>query len=383
MFPEIKLGEVLVPTSRPEAVEADREYPLLGTRWYAGGLFIKDIKPGSEVRAKTLYRVEEGDFVYNRLFAWKGSFATATSDDAGCYVSNEFPCFRPSADRLDGRFLQWYFSREATWNEALGHSTGGTPTSRNRLKEDKFLSFSIPLPPLAEQRRIVARIDALAAKIEEAQNLQQRVEQDLQRLSRSIISDSGDSEAISTRMSELVTLRTPDVQVEPTGRYHFAGVYSFGRGVFPGQVKSGSEFSYEKLTRLRVGDFVYPKLMAWEGALGVVPPECDGLVVSTEFPVFEIDREKVLPEVLDVYFRTPSVWQSLAGTSTGTNVRRRRLNPREFLAYDFPLPPMGTQQLLCRVREHAVRIEELQFQSARNLNALLPAILDRAFKGEL
>ena len=32
------------------------------------------------------------------------------------------------------------------------------------------------------------------------------------------------------------------------------------------------------LTRLRAGDFVYPKLMAWEGAFGVVPPECEGIV---------------------------------------------------------------------------------------------------------
>lgn len=67
-----------------------------------------------------------------------------------------------------------------------------------------------------------------------------------------------------------------DVAVDGSVPYRFAGVYSFGRGVFPSVVKSGSEFSYERLSTVRTGDFIYPKLMAWEGALGVVPPEWDG-----------------------------------------------------------------------------------------------------------
>src|SRR5207244_8036083 len=109
-----------------------------------------------------------------------------------------------------------------------------------------------------------------------------------------------DKHAVPTPMKELVTLRECDVVVQPDVLYEFAGVYSFGEGVFRGQRKSGSEFAYARLTRLRSGNFVYPKLMAWEGALGVVPHDCDGLVVSPEFPVFEINEDRVLPEVLDV-----------------------------------------------------------------------------------
>src|SRR5437016_3918468 len=167
-WPLVALAAVLTPVSRPEPVKPEATYSILGAHWYAGGLYTKEITTGAGIQATNLYRVEEGDFVYNRLFAWKGSFAVATKDNSGCYVSNEFPCFRPNTDRLDARFLWRYFSRSSTWNDALALSTGGTPTSRNRLKEDKFLAFKIPLPPLDQQRRIVVRIEALAAKIEEA-----------------------------------------------------------------------------------------------------------------------------------------------------------------------------------------------------------------------
>jgi type I restriction enzyme, S subunit len=155
------------------------------------------------------------------------------------------------------------------------------------------------------------------------------------------------------------------------------------RGVFRGLERQGMEFAYPRLSRLRAGDFVYPKLMAWEGALGVVPDECDGLVVSTEFPVFEVNRERVFPEVLDVYFRTPSVWPKLSGASTGTNVRRRRLNPADFLKHRMPLPSAATQVRLRDVKQRIDSVKRLHAETAKELDAMVPAVLDKAFRGEL
>jgi type I restriction enzyme S subunit len=151
-----------------------------------------------------------------------------------------------------------------------------------------------------------------------------------------------------TSLRELMTLRPPDIEVAPNNLYHFAGVYCFVRGLFAGQKKQGLEFAYKRLTRLRSGDFVYPKLMAWEGALAVVPPECDGLYVSPEFPVFEIDTKQAEPKYLDYYFRRRSVWPKLSGESTGTNVRRRRLHPSSFLRYEIELPPLAEQQRIVK-----------------------------------
>ncbi|HEV2177399.1 MAG TPA: restriction endonuclease subunit S [Terriglobia bacterium] len=334
---------------------------------------------GSETKYSTLSRVEAGDIVVNKIWARNGSVAVVPEALGGAYVSGEFPTFIPAPRMLDPRWFHWFTKTPNCWEQCDEKSRG--TSGKNRIRPEQFLAIAIPLPPLDEQQRIVARIEALAAKIQEARGLRREVLSGCDDLCRSILLH--DATPAPTPMRALVKLREPDVTVHADESYDFAGVYCFGEGVFRGQRKSGMEFAYARLTRLRAGDFVYPKLMAWEGALGVVPPECEGLVVSSEFPVFEIDTALALPETLDVYFRTPSVWPTLAGASTGTNVRRRRLNPANFLEFEMPLPPMNSQRKLSEIKRRVDAMKRLQAVTTAEFDALLPSILDRAFRGKL
>ena len=77
------------------------------------------------------------------------------------------------------------------------------------------------------------------------------------------------------------------------------------------------------------------------------------------------------------------MWAEVSGLGTGTNVRRRRLNPQDFLAYRFPLPSRSTQERLRKVRAQIDTLKPLQAQTAAELTALLPSMLDRAFNGQL
>jgi type I restriction enzyme S subunit len=280
--------------------------------------------------------------------------------------------------KMATKFLWWYF-RSNTFREILEiELPNGIKTE---LKASRLLALSIPLPPLAEQQRIVARIEALSSQIARAKQLQQEIATEAEGLCLSLISK--DREATQVPMSELLELKRPDVEVRPDEIYQFAGVYSFGRGVFKGVKRLGMEFSYTHLTTLKTNDFVYPKLMAWEGAMAIVPPEYDGYVVSTEFPVFRVKENRVLPETLATYFKNPAIWPKISGVSTGTNVRRRRLNPKEFLRYNFTLPSMQTQVQLREIRVKVACIINDQLGLVRNLESLMPSILAKAFKGEL
>jgi type I restriction enzyme S subunit len=379
-WPNLPLGEALRQRQCDVAVNAADSYQFAGVYSFGRGVFRGQKKLGNQFVYRRLTRLRSGDFVYPKLMAWEGAFGTVPARCDGCVVSTEFPVFELNPERISPDFLSFYFQIPRVWQEISGGSTG-TNVRRRRLHPDDFLRALIPLPPLTEQRRVVARIEELAAQLSEARTLRRQADDEADALLRSILTH--DEESTPTRMRELVKLRSPDVTVRPDETYQFAGVYCFGRGVFKAGRKSGMDFAYSHLTRLRAGEFVYPKLMAWEGALGVVPPDCDSCVVSTEFPVFEVDEDRVLPEVLDTHFRTPSVWPKLAGQSTGTNVRRRRLNPQDFLDYEMPLPSRKTQVTLRKVKAEVDELQRLQAETSAELSALLPSILDRAFSGGL
>ncbi|MDR1685767.1 MAG: hypothetical protein LBR82_04890 [Desulfovibrio sp.] len=64
-------------------------------------------------------------------------------------------------------------------------------------------------------------------------------------------------------------------------------------------------------------------------------------------------------------------------------MRRRRLNPGDFLNYKMPLPSMQTQKIFRKIKIEVDALKRLQAETAADLDVLLPAVLDRAFKGEL
>jgi type I restriction enzyme S subunit len=375
----IPLGSVLKKSDNWIEIDPLKHYTELTVHLWGRGASARRTVEGSEIAGPRRLEVLKGEFVVSRIDARHGAFAIIPDDLNGAIVSNDFPTFRPNPERLLPEYLGW-LSRTQAFVQACRAASEGT-TNRIRLKEETFAQIEIRLPPLAEQRRIVAEMERVTAKIEEARELQKIIETEAVALCHAIISPEHCDKIETIRVGELVTLREPDVDVQADEEYHFAGIYSFGRGVFRGETRSGLNCSYKRLTRLRLNDFVYPKLMAWEGAFGLVTEDCAGLVVSTEFPVFGIDTSRALPEFFDVYFSDPKVWPTLP--SKGTNVRRRRLHPEDFGLYEVPLPDRKTQLKLSTTKAKVDRLKALQAQTRAELDALLPSILDRAFKGAL
>jgi type I restriction enzyme S subunit len=173
-WPCVKLREVLTPAAREEAVDASKEYRLLGIRLEGQGPFLRETVMGTQTSAAKLFRVAKGDFIYSRLFACRGAFGVISEELDGCYVSGEFPTFVPAAGNVNVQFLKYWFRLPSVIATVDADCSGSTPLTRNRFKENFFLALEIPLPPLAEQRRVVARIEELAAQINEARTLRQQ-----------------------------------------------------------------------------------------------------------------------------------------------------------------------------------------------------------------
>ena len=169
-WPKVELGGVLKYVARPINVQADEIYREIGIRSHGKGVFHKQPISGLELGNKKVFWVEPGDFVLNIVFAWEGAVCVLGAAERGMIGSHRFPTFRADESRLDIRFLLAFF-KTPNGVEMLGRISPGGAGRNRTLSKTAFLKLEIPLPPLAEQRRVVARIEELAAQIHEARTL--------------------------------------------------------------------------------------------------------------------------------------------------------------------------------------------------------------------
>ncbi len=377
MWPLVPLGEFIKHRKEFIQIEDSSVYKLCRVQWYGQGVALRGTVPGLEVKTKAQQICRTNDFIVAEIDAKEGGFGIVPLELDGAIVSGHYYLFDVDQTRLHPRFLAQYV-RTAHFRDQV-QAQGSTNYSAVRASD--VCRYTIPVPPRDEQLRLATAFEKFAEKHAQIIKLREESNHGLEALCRSILFSAPTSPFVP--IGDLVSLRQLDTTVERQNSYQFAGVYCFGKGVFKGQKKNGTEFAYDRLTKIRAGEFTYPKLMAWEGALGIVPPECDGCFVSPEYPVFTVDSERVLPEVLDVYFRTPSVWPILAEASTGTNVRRRRLHPSAFLNLRMPVPPMAAQLRIRKTRQASEAIFSIRRSSETEVAALLGSVLNRAFSGPL
>jgi len=381
-WPRVPLGELLAPVSRPEAVDPKKTYRILGAHWYAHGLYTKETLSGAEIRAPRVFRIEKGDFVYNRLFAWKGSFAVATEENHVCYVSNEFPSFEAKDNRIDLNFLWKYFSRETAWTEALGFSTGGTPTSRNRLKEEAFFKLTIPLPPLGEQRRLVERIDALAGKINAVHSATTDIDKQNQLLLSATFRQMIQKSPLLP-LGDIAPLTRRPAKIDPLQEYPRVSVRSFGRGTFHNPPLKGSEITWEKPHLVKADDVLISNIKAWEGAIAVAKPEDDGRYGSHRYLTYVPVPGIATARFVCFFLLSPEGLYEVGEASPGSADRNRTTSAKALLKIPVPLPSYEQQIWFGQLYDKVENIRQLQAEASAGRIAMLPAILDRAFRGEL
>ncbi|GAC1404256.1 MAG: hypothetical protein NVSMB49_22600 [Ktedonobacteraceae bacterium] len=160
------LEEIVLPIERLEVPDAEKLYRQIGVKLWGEGAYERETIYGSQTKYSTLSMVEANDIIINKIWARNGSVAVVPKYLDGSYVSGEFPTFVPIQGKLNPRWFHWLTKTKGFWMQCDEKSRG--TSGKNRIRPEMFMKITIPLPPLEEQQRIVARIEELATKIEEA-----------------------------------------------------------------------------------------------------------------------------------------------------------------------------------------------------------------------
>ena len=109
-----------------------------------------------------MFAAYPGDVVFSRIDARNGAIGVLQEGITRAVVTSEFPVFVPVPDRIDGGFVKLVL-RTGNFLAALRTKASGT-SGRKRITPDAFADLRVPLPPLNEQRAIVAAHRAALAR---------------------------------------------------------------------------------------------------------------------------------------------------------------------------------------------------------------------------
>ncbi|WP_158679830.1 hypothetical protein [Deinococcus sp. NW-56] len=100
------------------------------------------------------------------------------------------------------------------------------------------------------------------------------------------------------KLGEVVRPVQRTINVEPGQAYRTIGVRWWGGGAYERQTIDGAQTAAKTLSLVREGDLIINKIWVRHGSTAIAGADVDGCAASSEFPTFEVDRERVLPEWL-------------------------------------------------------------------------------------
>jgi type I restriction enzyme, S subunit len=372
---EVALGDVLTPRTEVCSINPDRRYQEVTVSLWGKGVRLRRTLMGSDIAATTRNVARVGDFVISKIDARNGAYGFIPPELDGAIVTNDFPLFSVTEHAIP-RWIYWV-SRSRFFVELCRASSEGT-TNRVRLKESKFVQVRIPLPPFADQQRLVAHLDTIEARLTRAQELRGEQEQELQATLRCAFHGI-EAHAEWKPLSEVAPLAWRQISIDPDASYTEYGVRSFYKGIFPRRTVPGSVFSWQELYRLQTGDIVFSNIMAWEKAIAVAESKHDGWVGNHRMLVCEPRPHVVLPSCLHHYFMTGEGFAKILQASPGTVARNRTLKADNLMAIHVPVPPMSQQRAFEVLCQQVAQIRAMRASYAAELLALIPSMLDRIF----
>ena len=138
--------------------------------------------------------VQAGDVLLNITGASIGRVTTAPDDMAGARVNQHVCIIRPKVG-LAPRFLAHFL---ASPNEQARVMTNQVGVTRQALTKAMVVNWEVPVPPLAEQRRIVAEIEKQFTRLDAGIAALKRVQANLKRYRASVLKAACEGKLVPT-----------------------------------------------------------------------------------------------------------------------------------------------------------------------------------------
>lgn len=385
-WPSVKLGEIVkdLTNERIFSVKSDDEIidPTISSATHT--ISVAGKNSGLTVRIKKRVLICPGDLVFSRLHTQNGAFAFS---DQYFHATTTFIPLSINEKMIEPRFLFWAL------HSCVPTLSASDSVGRETYKTSQILNLEIPLPYLQEQQRILRRLEEFQLKIEKICVLRKQTIIELEEMQASAIrrviqnvsAEKVDLQDVCTAIIDnlhstpkysengIPCIRSPDVG---WGKLNLIDAFRTDDDEYLRRVVRGAP---------KADDIVLVREGGGTGKAAIVLPD-QKFSLGQRVMMIRPDKEKVIPrfflyQILSPLIQEDQILPICKGSASP------HLNIGSLKKFHFRLPSLSDQnRIVTYLDEFLAKKEELkifQDETAIEIKALLPSILNKAFKGEL
>lgn len=393
----IKLGLLLQSSKEKtdEFSDADLKYVGLEHMQKDGGIIAYDSADG----VKSLKNVfHPGQILYGKLRPYLNKHDIATFDGV---CSTDILVFNAISVTIP-KFINFFLDQDTFIAYAVSNSKG---INLPRVSESVVLDAKCPLPPFAEQQRIVDRIESLFAKLDEAKQKAQDALDSFETRKAAILHKAFTGELTAQWRKEHGVGMESWENISVSELCHSLKYGTAKKSSSEGKVvviRMGNlqdgEINWDDLAysndkediekyKLIPGDVLFnrtnsPALVGKTSIYrGEYPAIYAGYLIKLDY-----DRSRVIGDYLNYSLNTVSAKEYCNSVKTD-GVNQSNINAKKIGAYRFDMPKISEQTEIVRILDDLLAKEQQAKEAAEKvleqIDLIKKSILARAFRGEL
>jgi type I restriction enzyme S subunit len=268
-------------------------------------------------------------------------------------------------------------------------------SAQPQITREGLRAVEIPLPPIAQQKRIAAILD----KAEELRSLRRQALAQLNAMTQSIFLEMFGDPAINPKgwdifkVSDYVSTFQGGKNIDPEDektvtRNRVVKVSSVTSMIFRPEESKPLPDSYEPPEDhfIKPGDLLFSRANTTElvGAVAYVQSTPKNITLADKVWRF-VWKEPLKVDSIFIWFlfQTPAMRYEIGRRATGTSGSMKNISQPKTLSIPTILPPLPLQQEFARRVEEIEQLKVTHRESLAHLDALFASLQHRAFRGEL
>ena len=329
--------------------------------------------------------MKDGDIVFARTGATVGKTYLYNREDGDLVFAGFLIRFSPNAQKIVPYYLKAYTNTSTYWKWVkITSQRSGQPG----INATEYCSLQIPVPPLAEQRKIAEVLGVWDEAIEKQarliEKLALRKRALMQRLLSAKLRLPGFSEPWKkVNYSDILKEVRRTLTWDENELYDLISVRRRSGGVFHRESLYGHEIKTKTLRPALEGDFLISKMQIVHGASGVVPKQLSGMKISGSYiALIAKDPKELNINYFNLWSQMPLFYHQTFVSSYGVHIEKMTFDLDAFMSLSMNLPPIEEQNRIVEVISTATNEIELAKEKLERLRRQKRGLMQQLLTGK-